>query len=128
MSSRELSAELKALESREKEQLALQRQADSRVNEARKAARAEAARLAGIREQLATLKRRSASELIVTEHAMLRYLQRVRGVDLTEVAAAIFPSKVRDQVAELGDGLYPVDGFKVRVKGGVVVTVIGQWD
>lgn len=60
-------------------------------------------------------------QLIVSEHAMLRYFERVVGFNLDDVRRTILPDSVREQVGTLGDGVYPCGGHSVLVRGRVVV-------
>lgn len=62
--------------------------------------------------------------IVITEHAMLRFLQRVRGVDLEQVQREMLPANVEERIRTLGSGLFPVDGFSLRVRDGQVVTVV----
>jgi len=78
----------------------------------------------------------SASEnnsIVVTEHAMLRYLERVKGIDLEKIKLEIVTSEVLEQIKTLGAGTYPVKGkyfnldkqtFRIRVRDNAVVTVL----
>lgn len=61
----------------------------------------------------------------VSDHAIVRYLERVKGLDIKAIKEEIAPQHVRNQIRALGSGYYPVDGkFKIRVKNGVVITVL----
>lgn len=61
---------------------------------------------------------------VVTEHAILRYLQRVRGMDLEEIEQLILPDHVQDQIKKLGNGKYPIaPGIMIVVANNKVVTV-----
>lgn len=66
-------------------------------------------------------------ELIVTEHAILRYLERSLCINIEEIKARIASESVKNQFAVLGNGQYPIDnGLKVVIKGNTIVTVIGE--
>jgi len=67
-------------------------------------------------------KLKNNSELIISEHAILRYIERVLGIDIEEIKNKIVPNK--DAIAELGNGVFTIDDFKIKVKDNVVVTVI----
>ena len=68
-------------------------------------------------------------ELIVTEHAILRYLERSLCINIEEIKSKIASESVRSQFAILGSGQYPiVGGLKAVVKGNTIVTVIGEGD
>ena len=62
--------------------------------------------------------------LIVSEHAMLRYIERVVGIPLEEIKAKIATPNLINTVKTLGNGTYSIDGFKVKIVGGVIVTVL----
>lgn len=60
----------------------------------------------------------------VTEHAILRYLERVKGLNLEEIESEILCEKVLSLVERLGgNGTYPADGFSVVMKDRVIVTI-----
>jgi hypothetical protein len=63
--------------------------------------------------------------LIVSEHAILRYLERVVGIDLEQIKSKIISEKTQTMIETLGNGTYPSEGFKIKVVDNVVVTVIG---
>ena len=61
----------------------------------------------------------------VSDHAIVRYLERVKGMDIKAIRKEILPKHMSKAVSQLGNGFYPVgDTHRVRVKGGVVVTVL----
>lgn len=64
-------------------------------------------------------------EVIVSEHAILRYLERVEGVDIEKIKERILNEEFKKAYNVLGDGKYPIENkFFVRVKGNVIVTVL----
>ena len=64
-------------------------------------------------------------EIVVSEHAILRFLSRSMGINLDAVKKSILPDCVRAQIETLGDGQYPTpNGCKIRVVNRVVVTVL----
>lgn len=75
-----------------------------------------------VKAQIESLKEK---ELIVSEHAMLKYIERLYGVDLDELKGLILTDSLK-QMAKMGDGRYPLDGCKAVVKGGVVVTILEE--
>jgi hypothetical protein len=79
-------------------------------------------RLVAIDKEIEDLTER---DIVVSEHAMLRYCERVLKVDMTAVTKAILPEGVRIQVDTLGNGRFPVPGtsFAIKVKNGTVITV-----
>lgn len=62
-------------------------------------------------------------EPVVTEHAILRYLERVEGVDIERVKSAILTKSVRGFVGT-SNGKFPISsGHRVVVKGNTVITI-----
>jgi chromosome segregation ATPase len=66
----------------------------------------------------------NSNELIVSEHAILRYLERVLDMDLEAIKANIVNEKIQAMVTKLGNGTYPNDGFKLKIVDNVVVTIV----
>lgn len=60
----------------------------------------------------------------LTDHAVLRYLERVQGVDVGAARASILPPTVVEMIQKLGSGVYPVGSFRIKVVKGSVVTVL----
>ncbi len=64
-------------------------------------------------------------EIILSEHAILRYLERVVGINMEDVKKKIVTETLKEQYSVLGDGKYPIENeFFVRVKDNVIVTVL----
>lgn len=66
-------------------------------------------------------------DLIVSEHAILRYLERVEGFDLDRVRKILLDRQIIDCYKKLGNnGEYPSHDstFKVKIKNNVITTVI----
>lgn len=67
----------------------------------------------------------SNQQLKVSEHAILRYFERVGGHDLQEIEDKIMTTELIEMVNKLGgNGVYPCDGFSVKVKDFTIVTVL----
>ena len=65
------------------------------------------------------------TEPTVTEHAIIRYLERVMGLDLDNIRAEILCPGVTLQIKSFGSGKYPIgDGHKAVVKGQAVVSIV----
>jgi hypothetical protein len=62
-------------------------------------------------------------ELRVTEHAIIRYFERVLGFNIEEIEENIILG-VSEAQKELGNGTYPSENFKVVIKENTVVTII----
>lgn len=73
----------------------------------------------------AEIKRSEQGPPVVSEHAILRYLERKYELDIEEVKREIITDKVLLLVRQLGDGKYPLEiGGKIVIKNNVVVSVI----
>lgn len=95
------------------------KQAQEERLEAQGKVRACDLRIQDLNQQINKLKQ---TRIVVSEHAMLRYLERIHGIDLEEVKREILSDKIREQIVTLGDGAYPNGDIVVRVKGNTVVT------
>lgn len=60
---------------------------------------------------------------VITEHAMLRYFERILGFNLDEVKKEILTDDLKALVKKLGDGKYTIGGKKMIVRGNVIVTI-----
>lgn len=65
-------------------------------------------------------------DIAVTDHAIIRYIERIEGRNLNEIRKKLITSKICEQVETLGEGFYPIDELNCRVfiKGKKVVTVL----
>lgn len=64
-------------------------------------------------------------DIVVSEHAQLRYCERVLGCDLEAVKADILSAKMLKCAETLGNGTFPVrDGIRAVVKDRVVVSIL----
>jgi hypothetical protein len=79
------------------------------------------------------VKKITNNSITITEHAILRYLERVEGIDIERVKKDIVTEEVLQQIKTLGAGTYPVKGkyntidkqmFKIRVRDNAVITVL----
>lgn len=59
--------------------------------------------------QIAKLKSEE-TEVIVSDHAIVRYLERVEGVDIESIKHKILSGNASEQIATLGTGELPVKG------------------
>jgi hypothetical protein len=60
----------------------------------------------------------------VSEHALLRYLERVKGIDIKSCEQEILNKKVLEMIETLGgNGSFPNENFKLVMKDNVVVTI-----
>jgi len=61
----------------------------------------------------------------VSEHAMLRYVERVMGCDMKALEEKIIDGKLKSCIETLGgNGKYPCDGFTAVVKNNTIVSII----
>jgi hypothetical protein len=74
-------------------------------------------------EELLALQMNSR-EIIISEHAILRYLERVYKLDVRKLYKEIVTPKVQEQIRTFGNGTYSVEAFSIRVVDNVVVTVL----
>lgn len=64
-------------------------------------------------------------EPAITEHAMLRYIERAHGLDLDELRQFILTPALTKQIKVLGSGKYPIPhGLKAVVKGMTIVSIV----
>jgi chromosome segregation ATPase len=62
--------------------------------------------------------------LIVSEHAILRYLERCKGLNISEVVDEIKNETIMDLYDKLGgSGTYPCEAFKAILKNNIIVTI-----
>lgn len=84
-----------------------------------------------LKNKIDKLKSSNNNEIVISEHAYLRYFQRVLKYDLDEIKNVILSDKVKNITKELGvNGTIPTgntdcDGkeFRVVLKNNVVVTI-----
>ena len=69
---------------------------------------------------------KEGNKIIVSEHAMLRYIERVLGIDLKEIERRILTDEVKEQYKIVGNGRFPInDEFRALIRDNVVVTITG---
>ena len=63
--------------------------------------------------------------LIISEHAILRYIERVIGLDMEELKAKILDESIVSYHRELGNGVYPLTNTdkKAVIKNNTIVTI-----
>ena len=68
------------------------------------------------------------SDLIVSEHAIIRYIERVIGINIEEIVEKIATEKMKKMVEWCGNGLYPSENgdFKLKINNNVVVTILNN--
>ena len=64
-------------------------------------------------------------EPTISEHALLRYCERVMGINMDEVKQKILNDRVKTFITQLGgSGQFPAGGFHVVMKNNVVTTIL----
>jgi chromosome segregation ATPase len=62
--------------------------------------------------------------ITITEHAILRYIERVRGINLKEIEEEILTDELKSTVSILGgNGKYPLNGCRAVLKNNTIVTI-----
>lgn len=69
-----------------------------------------------------------SKDIIVSEHAIIRYLERVRGFDMEDVRREMIMPSIEPQIKTFRSGTFPGPRCKLRVKNNVVMTVITKDD
>lgn len=64
-----------------------------------------------------------ADKVVVSEHAMLRYIERVMGLDLEKLKAEMVPPGTAAAIATFKSGKFPTPTCRLVVKESTVVTV-----
>lgn len=81
-------------------------------------------RLKHVESKIEELKN-SHMELVVSDHAIVRYLERVENLDIEAIKKKIVTEKVNELINKLGNGVFPVnDTFKITVNKKVITTVL----
>lgn len=70
------------------------------------------------------IKQKQNSKIHITEHAILQYISRVLEIDIEALKKNIMPETIRKLIEQLGDGVYPVGDFKLKVLNRSVITVL----
>ena len=61
--------------------------------------------------------------LKVSEHAIVRYLERVKGIDMEQLENEIANDQVKELVTKFKQGTFPAGNFSVVVKDNTVITI-----
>lgn len=77
-----------------------------------------------IEEQINAIKTQN-TELVFSEHSILRYIERVMGIDIEELKEKILTKDERRAILNLSKTMdYNKDDFIVKIKDNVVITVL----
>lgn len=62
---------------------------------------------------------------IVSEHAILRYLERVGGMNMEQIKNFILNEEALSYISSMGDGTYPIENrFNIVVKNNTIITIL----
>ena len=67
-----------------------------------------------------------SKKIDVSDHAIVRYFERVLGYNIKEIKKKILPDPFKTVVNKFGNGKYPIGSHHVIVEGGRVVTIYGE--
>lgn len=71
------------------------------------------------------IKKLAIVDIVVSEHAVIRFLERAMGFDMEQIKQKILNDNLKDTIKSMGNGEYPIcEGLRVIVKNGVVLTVV----
>lgn len=66
----------------------------------------------------------TAEEPLISDHAIIRYLERVKGFDIEAIKKEMMPDKLRNVIGTLNSGKFPTGEFTAVVRDKLVVTVV----
>lgn len=61
---------------------------------------------------------------IVSEHAIIRYLERVKGLDITEISNEIMDEKTKNAIKFMKNGKINRDEYALVIRDSIVVSVV----
>lgn len=85
-------------------------------------------KLDGLNEQIRNLEAaHCAAGITVTEHAYLRYVERVMGIDLAEIRKRMLPQRIESTIQAMGTcKIKTEDGHTLVVRNKTVVSVVDE--
>lgn len=86
--------------------------------------REEALKIQELNKVNRKLLRAQDGDIIVTEHAMLRYMERVKYLNIDEVKKLVLPDETRKLIEKFGSGKFPAGTHHVLVKNKIITTII----
>ena len=117
------SQELKGLQTRLTKALQNHKQLKSESLDIDKEINNTVTRMNVLHAQIEKIKARN-KDILVTEHAILRYVERCMGFDLDQIRNEILTDSLKTQIKSLGDGKYPVaEGCRAIVKNNTIITI-----
>ena len=107
----------------------LRREREAAEHEQRTASKRRANLDAAIQRATEKLAASRAGPIRVTDHAVVRYLERVEGVDIEAVRRKILTDEVVEFVRHYGSGRFrPANGFDVVARDCVIVTIAPDFE
>lgn len=76
-----------------------------------------------IKDTEARINRMCNGKIIISEHAIIRYLERIENIDIEAIKDMIVDEKTRGAINVLTSGTFPIKGGKIEVINNVVTTV-----
>jgi len=84
------------------------------------------AKFSGLNDQMSKLETVNDKSVTISDHALLRYVERVRKVDVDAIRIELI-SKLNPMFQTLGDGTYHIkDNLKIIIRNGNAVTLIDK--
>ncbi len=122
--SHKLSAEQKALETRRNELQAKRKVLNVEINDKQKESNQMLSKIKELQKQLDAIKVKAPKGIVITEHAMLRFLERVDGLDIEELQKRMMTDDQREIIENLETcKIKTPDHVTLIVKDKVLVTV-----
>jgi chromosome segregation ATPase len=114
--------QLKSLETRLKERQGRREELIKLVDQYQKELSQTNKDIHHLNQEIYNLKNQN-KDIIVSEHAVLRYIERVVGIDLEDVKGKILDDTTKRVILTMGDCRFKKDGMTLVVKDNTVVTI-----
>lgn len=84
-------------------------------------------KIRSIETEIESIKKNSTG-VIISDHAIVRYVERVIGIDIDKIKQEICPESTMQNIKVLGNGTYGVNDneFSIKVRDGTVVTLVKE--
>jgi len=119
-------AEIKSLETRRNKLQAQRKQLNIEIADKQKESSEMKRKIDSFQKEIEKLKNKKPEKLIISEHAMLRFIERVMHIDLTELQKKILPPEKASEIEKFGNCTYNMEDYKITIKDGIVVTVVSN--
>lgn len=94
---------------------------ESQISSLIEDANAVSKRIKNLKSQISKMENNSG--LVITEHALLRFVERVHKIDLKKIEGIILSDKIKSAWLSLGNCSIEQDGYKVVIRDNKVVTI-----